>query len=126
MGDRDRGGWKEGAAMKRVTDIELEQALVYIRRMRVDNERKLEDARRIIAEHDKYRRETWWFPIVIVVSGMTAGAALLAAGATLTKLEARLKAAANVGAALSVFLRMQALVSVRAGDVTSGPPRTTA
>jgi hypothetical protein len=91
MGDRDRGGWKEGAAMKRVTDIELEQALVYIRRMRVDNERKLEDARRIVAEHDKYRRETWWFPIVIVVSGMTAGAALLAAGATLTKLEARLK-----------------------------------
>jgi hypothetical protein len=49
--------------MKRVTDIELEQALVYIRRMRVDNERKLEDARRIIAEHDKYRGETWWFPI---------------------------------------------------------------
>jgi hypothetical protein len=33
------------------------------------------------------------------------------------------QAAANVGVALSVFLRMHALVSVRAGDVTSGPPR---
>jgi hypothetical protein len=69
-----------------MTDIELEETLAHIHQMRVDSEHKLEDMRRIIAEHDRRRQEIWWYPWVVVISGMTAGGALVAAGATLTKL----------------------------------------
>ena len=73
-----------------MTDIELEQTLAHIQQMRIDGEHKLEDIRRIIAEHDRRRQEIDWHPIVVVIpmiiSAMTAGAALFAAGAGWLKL----------------------------------------
>jgi hypothetical protein len=73
--------------------FDLREKLVRIDQMLVDIDLKREETLRAIAEHDKlraehdkFRRETWWFPIVVLISGMTAGGALLAAGATLTKL----------------------------------------
>lgn len=41
---------------------------------------------KMIAEADKIRREYWWYPVVVLTSGLTAGAALLVAGAALMKL----------------------------------------
>lgn len=54
--------------------------------MLIDIDLKREDTLRIIAEHERRRQEIWWYPWVVVISGMTAGGALVAAGATLTKL----------------------------------------
>ena len=68
-----------------MTDIELREILAHIDAMRIDTEHKIEDIRRVIAEHDKIRQEHKWYPLVVSISAMTAGGALVTAAFTLAK-----------------------------------------
>lgn len=67
-------------------EVELRERLVHIDQMLTDSEHKREDLRRIIAEHDRRRQEIWWYPLVVTISAVTAGAALFAAAFAFAKL----------------------------------------
>jgi hypothetical protein len=72
-----------------MTDIELEETLAHIRQMRIDADHKLEDMRRIIAEHDQRRKETWWYPFALIapilIAAFAAGGGTVVAGIALAK-----------------------------------------
>jgi hypothetical protein len=68
-----------------MTDLELREKIVHIDQMLADIDRTRADHLRTIADMDRKRQEIWYQPIVAVTSGMTAGAALFAAGAVLMK-----------------------------------------
>jgi hypothetical protein len=69
-----------------MTDLELEETVAHIRQMRIESEHRIEDIRRIIAEHDRTRQEISYQPWIAMISGLTAGAAILAAGGGLATL----------------------------------------
>ena len=51
----------------------------------LDLREKLAHIDQMLADHDRKRQEIRYAPIVAMISGMSAGAALLAAGAVLSK-----------------------------------------
>lgn len=63
----------------RMADVDLREKLAHIDQM-------LADIDRTRADHDRKRQEIRWYPIVVMMSGLTAGAALFAAGAAAVKL----------------------------------------
>jgi hypothetical protein len=52
----------------------------------VDLREKLAHIDQMLADHDRKRQEIWYQPILAVISGMTAGAALFAAGVAMAKI----------------------------------------
>ena len=52
----------------------------------LDIREKLAHIDQMLADHDRKRQEISWYPIVVMISGMTMGAAFLAAGAALMKI----------------------------------------
>jgi hypothetical protein len=60
-----------------MTDIELEQTLAHIQQMRIDSEHKVEDIRRIIAEHDRRRQEIQHAPLTLAIGAFSADVAFL-------------------------------------------------
>lgn len=66
--------------------IDLRLKLAQIDQVLADHQRIYADTDRIRADHDRKRQEIKYQPIVAMISGMTAGAALLAAGAAFTKI----------------------------------------
>jgi hypothetical protein len=70
--------------------VRIDKALIESDRLRqlqsAEWEKLVSEKNKADAEHDKMRQEIWWHPIAIAISGMTAGAALLAAGAAMSAL----------------------------------------
>jgi hypothetical protein len=52
----------------------------------VDLREKLAHIDQMLADHDRTRQEIRYAPVLAMISGMTSGAALLAAGAALMKI----------------------------------------
>ena len=76
-----------------MTEIELREKLAHIDQMLSDNERILVDTkrinadlRRIEADSDRKRQEIKYQPVLAMISGMTAGAALVGATAAFIKI----------------------------------------
>ena len=52
----------------------------------LDVREKLAHIDQMLADHDRKRQEIHYQPVIVMISGMTSGAALLAAGAALMKI----------------------------------------
>lgn len=77
--------------------VDLREKLAHIDQMLADHDRKRQEMKyapfltlaqidQMIANHDRKRQEIRYAPFLAMISGMTAGAALLAAGAALMKI----------------------------------------
>ena len=75
--------------------VRIDKALIESDRLRqlqsAEYERLVAENRKFDAEQAELRREAWWYTIVVGISGLTAGAAILAAGAGLAALLIHLK-----------------------------------
>lgn len=71
--------------MTDIDAINIREKLAHIDLMLSDNQRISADIRRIDADHDRKRQEIRYQPIIALISGLTAGAALIVAGAALMK-----------------------------------------
>jgi len=52
----------------------------------LDVREKLAHIDQMLADHDRKRQEIAWYPLIVGMSGLTAGAALFAAGAAFMKI----------------------------------------
>jgi hypothetical protein len=65
--------------------LDLREKLAHIDQMLADHGRIVADTRRIDADYDRKRQEIRFAPWLAMIGGMTAGAALFAAGAVFVK-----------------------------------------
>jgi hypothetical protein len=66
--------------------VRIDQMLIAIERDLAERDRARIDVGRIEAERDRRRQEMRYQPILAMIAGLTAGAALFAAGAAFIKL----------------------------------------
>jgi hypothetical protein len=72
--------------MTATEELDFREKLAHIDQMLADHHRITADTRRIDADHDRKRQEIRYAPWLAALSGMTAGAALFAAGAAFMRI----------------------------------------
>jgi hypothetical protein len=67
-------------------ELDIRERLAHIDQMLADNSRIAVDIRRIEVDHDRKRQEIRYAPWLAILTGMTTGAALFAAGAAFMRI----------------------------------------
>jgi hypothetical protein len=67
-------------------NLNIREKIAHIDQMLADNSRIAADIRRIDADHDRKRQEIRYAPLFATIGGLTAGAAIFAAGMVFMKL----------------------------------------